>query len=175
LRRAKALGRDRAKNLRRKTMKKGCLGRFVVFLLVVGCAGLGYKDYSLYQDKSELQNRLTAADARLDQLTADMKSHHVGPATPAAAPAHPAANDDWLREAQRHANNAAQALKNRDFLTVGRESTAALQELRKAPDKMTAEAQSQYDSVKGQLLGIQKQVQSVKNEAESALHDLTGG
>lgn len=152
-------------------MKKGCLGRFLVFLLVVGCAGLGYEDYSLSQDNAALQNRLSAADARLDQLTADLRSHHVGAAAKPAAP--PAG--DWLSLAQKHANNAAQALKNRDFPTVGRESTAALQELRKAPDKMTADAQSQYDSVKGQLLGIQKQVQSVKNEAESALHDLTGG
>lgn len=140
-------------------MKKGCLGRFVVFLLVVGCAGLGYEDYVLSTDNARLNNELAAANARLDQLSSDMKAHHLAPGAAAPAP------DDWLTQAQLHANKAAEALKQMDLTTARNELQAAAQACESKPRHMSADMRARYDS-------LQKQVSSIKDKATSLFNGL---
>lgn len=147
-------------------MKKGCLGRFVVFLLVIGCAGLGYEDYSLYQDKVSLQNQLSAAQAKLDQMRVDRQSSHAGGAgKPAQAPP---AEDAWLNQAQQHANKAAEDIKNLDPTGAYNESKAAMQALSSQPKHMTADMRQRYDSVQKQLTGI-------KDKAQGLFNNVVGG
>jgi len=133
-------------------MKKGCLARFLAFVFFLGCLALGWQDFVLTQQNGQLQSRLDQANAQL-AAAAIAAPHHKG--------AKAAASDDWLTQAQKHANKAAQAVRDLDFTTSYREWQAAGQSLEQQPKHMSAQMRTRYDSVKKQLDGIKEKVTSL--------------
>ena len=137
-------------------MKKGCLARGLAWLLFFVSLGFGGATYYLWGRTADLQSQLDQARA---QIAADAAagSHKGVKGAPES--------DDWLNQAQKHANNAAQAVKNLDLSTAYNESQAAFKSLGQQPKHMSAEMRKRYDSVKKQLAGIE-------DRATSAFHKL---
>ncbi|HEX5322195.1 MAG TPA: hypothetical protein VFW40_00315 [Capsulimonadaceae bacterium] len=145
-------------------MKKGCLARGLATLFFLCTLGLAGATYYLYGQNVELKSQLDQANAR---IKADEAASRHKPGKSAQGPG------EWLAQAQGHINKAGQDLMNFDLKGAGDEATLAGQSLTKAPKKMSADAQKQYDSINKKIASVQQHLTSIKRDASTALRKIT--